>query len=144
MGRKGRYDEKPKRGKGKASKKQKDPEFKHIFAADDSNADVKSSLKKRYDLIQIFELITNRYRRKNIDKANDSEVKSEKKVKFNETVEYSHVSDEEVVNSFAPEDSDSDDKPLNGIHDESDPDSDDQPMNDEFNEVFIKVCNSLF
>ena len=50
MGRKGKWEEKPKKGPGKASKKQKDPEFKSFFPKESAN-EVKSSLKKRFEIL---------------------------------------------------------------------------------------------
>ena len=105
MGRKARYDEKPKRGPGKASKKQKDPEFRGLPPVESENG-VKSLLKKRsekWSFILIFEIIFGFDFRSKSDR-NDNKIR--KKVKFSPKVQIKPLfgSDDEVIDS-APEDS---------------------------------------
>ena len=142
MGRKGRYDEKPKRGKGRASKKQKDPDFGHVLATDDRKTDAKSLLKKRWALITVWHKVYNYFnycRKKTVKSGPKDNNVTKKKVKFNDTVEYSNISENDLVKNSTAEESDDEQIDSDDSVDNSDLDSDEQPMIDEYNEVLEEL-----
>ncbi|XP_054164925.1 uncharacterized protein LOC128962566 [Oppia nitens] len=119
MGRKARYSEKPKRGPGRAAKRQPDPDFSHLFATTEKSVsrtdDQKRQSKNKRQKLQIVDggggddqhkVAGNKATKKG----------GQKRVKFAEKVEYRRFG--------------SDDDDLHESDDDDDDDDDDEDMTD--------------